>query len=105
MVAQFASYDHSERDPPSDTIEVTAWDDTITYESRPKKPTIGGPVVKQESHNPSTERSPLLSKTSVARISEAYEGSDDGYGHDVGYRRILFDEVKTLARYTLPVFG
>ena len=51
------------------------------------------------------ERSPLLPKpSSVSPINETYEGHN-GPGHDSDYKRIFFDEVKTLARYTLPVFG
>ena len=103
LVAQFASQD---RDAPSDISEETAaWNDTIPYESRPKRPSIGLPVYKPESFTSTNERAPLLPKPSVPRITEAYEGSVDSSDQDFHYRHTFFDEVKTLARYTLPVFG
>jgi len=108
LVAQFASQDHPERDPhpsaPSDIPRNVIWSDSVPYESRPKILTIGHPVHKPEAHTSTNERSPLLHKPSVSRISEAYEGGD-GSNHDFDYRRTFFDEVRTLARYTLPVFG
>ena len=110
LVAQFASYDNAERDyhnsTPSDIPEeAAAWNDTTYYESRPKKPTMGRPMYKPEIHVSTNERSLLLPKSTVSPINETYEGGDDGPGHGLDYRRIFFDEVKTLARYTLPVFG
>ena len=109
LVAQFASQDHpAGRDPhpfaPSDIPGDVVWNDPVPYESRPKRLTIGNPVHKPEAHTSANERSPLLHRPSVSRISEAYEGGD-GSDHDFDYRRTFFDEVKTLARYTLPVFG
>ena len=110
LVAQFASQDHFERDhhalASSDIPEeFTAWNDTICYESRPKNPTLGRPMHKEDIINYTNERAPLLPKPSVSGINEAYEDSDDDSNHDRDYRRIFFNEVKTLARYTLPVFG
>ena len=110
LVAQFASRDYAERDPrplaPSDIPEeVAAWNDTALHESRPSRLAIGQPVHKPEPYISANERSPLLQKPSVPRINETHESSHDGSGHDFDYRKIFFDEVKTLARYTLPVFG
>ena len=106
LVAQFASYDYAERDhrslPPSE--EVAAWNDTlIPQKSRPMKPTIGRPMDKPEIRTSVNERAPLLPKPSISRIDETHKGGHDG--PDLDYRRAFFDEVKTLARYTLPVFG
>jgi hypothetical protein len=105
LVAQFASHDHPERAlAPSDTPEeAAAWNDTTHYESRPKKPTIGKSMHKPEAIS-TNERSPLLPKLSIPRISETCEGSSSS-DHDLGYKRTLLNEVKILARYTLPVFG
>jgi hypothetical protein len=110
LVAQFASYDHPERDPRSSASSdipeaAAAWNDSIPHERRPKRLTIGGSVYKPEAHASTNERSPLLRKPSVSRIREAYEGGDGRSDHDLDYRRTFFDEVKTLAKYTLPVFG
>ena len=101
LVAQFASHDHPERAlAPSDTPEeVAAWNDIAHHESRPKKPTIGRPMYKPEAIS-TNERSPLLPRLPVPKISEG-GGSD----HDFDYKRTFLSEVKTLARYTLPVFG
>lgn len=111
LVAQFASYDHPGANPrsfaPSNIPEeAAAWNDSIPHESRPKRLTIGRPVHKPEFHASTNERSPLLRKPSVSRINETYEeGIVDRSGHDFDYKQTFFDEVKTLARYTLPVFG
>lgn len=108
LVAQFASHDYYlEGDPrsftPSDTPEeVIAWNDS---ESRPQRLTIGRPTHKLEAPASTNERSPLLSKPSIPRITTTYKGGDGGSDHDFDYRRTFSDEVKTLARYTLPVFG
>jgi len=105
LVAQFASHEHAERDnhiPAPE--EFAAWNDT-TYQPRPKKLTMGRRTDKPEARISANERSPLLPKPcSVSQINETYEGQD-GRGHDSDYRHTFFDEVKTLARYTLPVFG
>ena len=110
LVAQFASYDYAERDnrplPPSDIPEeAAAWNDTTYYESRPKRPTIARPAYKPDARISTNEHSPLLPKSSVSQINEPHQGGDHGPGHDLDYRHLFFDEVKTLARYTLPVFG
>lgn len=110
LVAQYASQVYSERDPRSCSHsdvpeEIAAWNDTTLYESRPKRLTIGLPVHKTEPPNSPDERSPLLRKPSVSRIDESHESVDDRLSHDFDYKRLVFDEVKTLARYTLPVFG
>jgi len=109
LVAQFASRDHYlEGDPrsftPSDIPdEVVAWNDS---ESRPKRLTIGRPTHKLEAPASTNERSPLLSKPSIPRITTTYKGGDSGSDHDFfDYKCAFSDEVKTLARYTLPVFG
>ena len=106
LVAQFASHDHPESDPhpfaPSDIPAV--WNDSVPRESRPKRLTIGRPIHKQEAHTPTNECSPLLHKPPISPISETSEG-DDGSDRGFDYRRTFLDEVKTLARYTLPVFG
>jgi len=61
---------------------------------------MGLPTDEPETRIFTDERSPLLPKPSpVSPITEADEG------HDSDYRRAFFDEVKTLSRYTLPVFG
>ena len=106
LVAQFASYDHADRNPrplaPSYiTEEIAAWNDTIPHEPRPKRPTIGQLVCKSETISSPSERSPLLHKSTVSRINEG--DGDSGHGFD--YRTLFFKEVKTLAFYTLPVFG
>lgn len=110
LVAQYASQVYSEREPRSYSHsdvpeEIAAWNDTTLYESRPKRLTIGLPVHKPEPPNATDERAPLLRKPSVSRINESYEGVDDPLSHDFDYKRVVIDEVKTLARYTLPVFG
>ena len=110
LVAQFASQDQAERDfrsraPFNDPEEVAVWNDTTPYESRPRKPTIGRPVLNENKLASTNERTPLVSKPSISRIHEAYEGSDGDSHHDFDYRRMFLDELKTLARYTLPVFG
>ena len=107
LVAQFASCERDNRSiAPSDIPEVVdAWNDTIPNESRPKKPTIGRPMHKPEIYTSTDERAPLIYKPSISRINETYEGGDNGLGHGSDYRRAIFDEVKILARYTLPVFG
>ena len=107
LVAQFASYERDHRSiAPSDiSEEFAAWNDTIPYESRPNKPTIGRPMQKPETYTSTNERAPLIPKPPISRINETYEGGNDGSGHGSDYRRMFFDEVKTLARYTLPVFG
>ena len=110
LVAQFASQDQVERDhcslpPPDVAEEFAAWNDTIPCESRPNKPTLGRPMHKEDAFTFANERAPLLSKPSISRINEVYEDSDDHSNHDLDYRRAFFEEVKTLARYTLPVFG
>jgi len=110
LVAQFASHDHTERDhcplSPSDIHEeAAAWNDSIPHKSRPMKPTIGRPMDKPEIHISTNERAPLLSKPSISRIDETHKGGDDGPAHDLDYKCAFFDEVKTLAGYTLPVFG
>ena len=110
LVAKFASHDQLERDPrpftPSDIPEeVTAWNDSFLHESRPKRLTIGPPVHKPEAYASANERVPLLHKPSVSRINETCEGGDHRSDHDFDYSRTFFDEVKTLSRYTLPVFG
>ena len=106
LVAQFASQlDHR---PSTSTApeEVAAWNDAIPYEPRPKKPTMGQLSDKPDTHISTNERSPLLPKLSpVSPINETYEGSDSCLSHDFDYKRTFFDEVKTLSRYTLPVFG
>ena len=107
LVAQFASHDsHPERDPhpfaPSDIPGV--WNDSAPRESRPKRPTIENPIHKPEVHTSANECSPLLHKPSISRINETYEGGD-GSDRSFDYRQTFLDEVKTLARYTLPVFG
>lgn len=110
LVAQFASHEHAERDnriPVSSAVpeELAAWNDTTYYQPRPKKLTIGRPVDKPETRPSTNERSPLLpNPCSVSPINETYEGHDR-HVHDSDYKRIFLDEVKTLARYTLPVFG
>jgi len=110
LVAQFDLHDHAGRDrrslAPSDTHEeADAWNDTIPDESRLEKPAIGWSVHKPESHASTNERAPLLPRPSISRINGTCKGGDDGSDHDFDYRRAFFDEVKTLARYTLPVFG
>ena len=60
---------------------------------------------KEDVFSVTNERAPLLPKPSVSRINEAYEGFGDDSNHDHNYKRAFFDEVKTLSRYTLPVFG
>ena len=110
LVAQFVSHDLPERDPralaPSDIPEEVAfWNDSIPHEPRPKRLTIGPPIHKPEAHTSTNESSPLLRKPSISRITETYEGGDGGSDHNFDYRRTFFEEVKTLARYTLPVFG
>ena len=111
LVAQFASQDQADRDrrsiaPYDLPDEVAAWNDSLPYnQSRPKRPTLGRPVHKEDLTN---ERAPLLPRPSVSRINETYEGGCcDGHDsdHDFDYRRTFFHEVKTLAKYTLPVFG
>ena len=99
LVAQFVS----QRSDVSE--EYTTWNDALSYESRPKKLTLGQLVYKEDVSAVTNERAPLLPKPSVTRITEAYEGSDDHSNHDRDYRHIFLDEVKTLSRYTLPVFG
>jgi hypothetical protein len=110
LVARFASGDLTERDtrshaPFNDPEEVSAWNDTIPYESRPRRPTLGRPAYTENKITSTNERTPLVSKSSVSRIHEAYEGIDEDSHHDFDYRRIFFEELKSLSRYTLPVFG
>lgn len=110
LVAQFASHEHAERDnrtPASSAVpeELAAWNDTTYYQPRPKKLTMGRPMDKPEARPSTNERSPLLpNPCPVSPINETYEGHDRP-GHGSDYKRIFFDEVKTLSRYTLPVFG
>ena len=55
---------------------------------------------------PTNERSPLLPNPSpVSPNNETYVEGDSCPSHDFDYKRTFFDEVKTLSRYTLPVFG
>ena len=105
LVAQFASHDHPEGTlAPSDTPEeAAAWNDTTHYESRPKKPTIGKSMHKPEAIC-ANERSPLLPKLSIPRISETCEGGGS-LDQDLGYKRAFLSEIKTLAKNTLPVVG
>ena len=110
LVARFASQDQAERDrralAPSDLPEeFFAWNDTPSDGLRPNKPTLGRPMYQEDILSLTNERAPLLRKPSVSRINETYESSDDHSDHDHDYRRAFFDEVKTLARYTLPIFG
>jgi len=66
---------------------------------------MGRPDEKPETRISTNECSPLLPKPySVSPINETYEGLK-GLGRDSDYGPAFFGEVKTLARYTLPVFG
>jgi hypothetical protein len=110
LVAQYASHVYSERDPrpyPHSDVpeEIAAWNDSTLHESRPKRLTIGLPVRRPDSPGLSHERSPLLRKPSVSRINESYESVDGRSSHDFDYKRTFLDEINTLAKYTLPVFG
>ena len=110
LVARFASQVPVEREhcslPATDVAEeFTVWNNTIPHESRPKKPTLGRPVHKEDTSTFANERTPLLSKPSISRINEAYEDCGGRSNHDLDYRRAFFEEVMTLARYTLPAFG
>ena len=106
LVAQFTSHDHPERDPhpfaPSDIPGV--WNDSVPCESRSKGLTIGRPIHQPEAYTSTNECSPLLHNPPISPIGETY-GGGDGSGRGFDYRRTFLDEVKTLARYTLPVFG
>jgi len=63
------------------------------------------PEEKPETCVSTNECSPLLPKPCpVSPINGTYE-DHRGPGGASDYKRIFFDEVKTLARYTLPVFG
>ena len=80
------------------------WRHTAYYQRRPEKPTMWLTTDEREPETriSTNERSVLLPKPcSVSPINGVHDDPD----HDSDYRRKFFDEVKILARYTLPVFA